>query len=444
MALPTYLAILTALPVLIFSVPVRAATHRVPSEYPTINAGLDVSVAGDTVLVAPGTYSDFEVRIVQGAQRAACAFLVDGVVLRSEQGPELTTIDMLGYVGTQPNAIYGTDLTSGATVVGGFTITGVQVGRAGVQINESQKVTFYECVLDDLDGSPGTGGIALLGGSDADVIDCRFTSCRKRAISQSDARLYVSGCTFVDCEIPIAVFGEPSDPPGELIVENSMFIGNSSPEGGGGAIVADYYAGGVRISGCYFQDHVSRLSGGALSIWAGGIGPLVVEDCIFWNNQVTNPGSGAGAVVAFGPGEITGCSFIGNQGPNSTGAGAIDLRDGLFEFHTNIIAATDNGVGVRLRSNATINNTCNVFWDNSDGDASGFDLDATDRVIDPEFCDPVVGDFTLRSTSPCLPGNSGGCGLIGPFGAGCGVISVSPESWGTIKARYRGTEPESR
>ena len=39
-----------------------AATVRVPPEFSTINAGLNASASGDTVLVAPGTYTDYEGR----------------------------------------------------------------------------------------------------------------------------------------------------------------------------------------------------------------------------------------------------------------------------------------------------------------------------------------------------------------------------------------------
>ena len=39
-----------------------AATIRVPDDEPTINAAVEVAVAGDTVLVAAGVYSDYETR----------------------------------------------------------------------------------------------------------------------------------------------------------------------------------------------------------------------------------------------------------------------------------------------------------------------------------------------------------------------------------------------
>jgi hypothetical protein len=78
-----------------------------------------------------------------------------------------------------------------------------------------------------------------------------------------------------------------------------------------------------------------------------------------------------------------------------------------------------------------------VFWDNPGGETYGFSLSPTDRVIDPAFCDPEGGDFTLEPISPCLPANSLGCGLIGALGEGCGIVSIEADSWSAIKAKYR-------
>ena len=81
--------------------------------------------------------------------------------------------------------------------------------------------------------------------------------------------------------------------------------------------------------------------------------------------------------------------------------------------------------------------SCNVYWDNPQGHTDGFAMGPTDRVVDPLFCDPESGDLYLMENSPCLPLFSKGCGLIGALGQGCGTVSVVPETWAEIKARYR-------
>jgi hypothetical protein len=78
-----------------------------------------------------------------------------------------------------------------------------------------------------------------------------------------------------------------------------------------------------------------------------------------------------------------------------------------------------------------------VFWSNPGGNFIGYVPSPSDLFVDPLLCDPVGGDFHLMTGSPCLPENSGACGLIGAFGHGCGVVSFEARSWGKLKAAYR-------
>ena len=55
---------------------------------------------------------------------------------------------------------------------------------------------------------------------------------------------------------------------------------------------------------------------------------------------------------------------------------------------------------------------------------------------DPLFCE--TGGLDLSGESPCAPGNSGECGLIGALGVACGTVAVTPTTWGQVKAAYRG------
>jgi hypothetical protein len=215
---------------------------------------------------------------------------------------------------------------------------------------------------------------------------------------------------------------------------------------------------------CFFDSNVAVTNAGAVNganltiercVFVGNLGyyggavscgASMVRDCLFVGNA-SELGGGA-ITVGFGGAAVQGCTFVGNHlHPGNVGGAAIYSVHGVTTLRNNVIAESWGATAVdRLANcaNCTITSSCNVFWANADGDWSGFTPDATDRVIDPEFCDPGGGDYTVRSTSPCLPENSLGCGLIGAYGEGCGVVSVEPTSFGRIKAAHRdgaGGEP---
>ena len=55
--------------------------------------------------------------------------------------------------------------------------------------------------------------------------------------------------------------------------------------------------------------------------------------------------------------------------------------------------------------------------------------------VDPYFCNPYLGDFTIRDDSPCAPNNNG-CGvLMGAFPVGCST-AVESRTWSQLKVLY--------
>jgi hypothetical protein len=411
----------------------RAATLVVPTEYPTIHAAMAVAGAGDTVLVEPGTYDDFEVRPVFG-NWAALGFLVDGVTLLSEAGPEATVLHLGAGDGLAPSVtgLWIGGVGSGETRVRGFKINGAPVsGAFAIVASSAQNVVISECIfeLDDpssgtaehrssvkfivssgriedclFSGCRGPGGAGLflnLGGT-MEIERTVFENCKNEAMRETDQQMtVVRECVFesnVSLDFtPGAIAGIS---PG--IVENCVFRGNEG--GDGGALVG----GNLTLRGCLFDSNNTTGSGAALRL--GAFGNNVIE-----NNTIVRSMQTVST--------LPGSAIVFVNSPNSV------LRN-------NIIAYSSGSPAIRVIG-ASVPSECNVFWENVDGIGVNFVPGPTDRQVDPLFCDPDASDWTLREGSPCLPEDPFGCGLIGAFPQGCGVISVEGASWGEIKNRYR-------
>src|SRR5262245_39061577 len=101
--------------------PARSLMRHVPSEYATINAALSASLPGDSVLVAPGVYDQYETRLLgDGNWFSSVAFLKGGVALLSEAGAGSTTLRM-DATQEAPRVLKAFGET-GTSLVSGFTV----------------------------------------------------------------------------------------------------------------------------------------------------------------------------------------------------------------------------------------------------------------------------------------------------------------------------------
>jgi hypothetical protein len=230
----------------------------------------------------------------------------------------------------------------------------------------------------------------------------------------------IEGCTFQDCwkgagggTAGLQIDGAHLN---GAVVRNCAFIRNINPE--------------------------NSSSPGGLGI--AGTGPRIVEGCTFLFNESNGRGAGLVAGTTSGGVIVRGNTFYGNRGGATVGGSAAYLRgQSTVEFSNNVVA--DNlGGGAMEEFDVDVDSFCNVFWNNENGIGSEYVPGPTDREVDPLFCDEEAEDFTLHENSPCLPPNSLGCGLIGAYPQGCGVIAVDRESWGSIKAHYHDPKRNSR
>lgn len=107
-------------------------TLRVPSEYPTIQQGVNAAKDGDTVLVAPGTY--YEVFSYRGK----------GIWVKSEMGPAQTTWEAVNT----DIFIWFNSCEDTSSVLCGFKIIGAYIGLL-IDLNCSP--TVMNCIFKDIE-----------------------------------------------------------------------------------------------------------------------------------------------------------------------------------------------------------------------------------------------------------------------------------------------------
>jgi predicted outer membrane repeat protein len=339
------------------------AVIYVPSQQPTIQAGVNAAAVGDTVIVAPGIYSE--------------SVLLHGgpITLRSQAGPAITIIDATAF--SQGILVYKT--VDEGTILRGFT---VQSGAtAGVTCMVGTAVTIESMVLTQNAGpgivsvfaspevagcvfySNNDWGAATYGGSPV-FTDCDFhgegalaedgahvalkncTFCgsgsfverelRGSAVRVEDSELTAQGCTFSDysgqsaislystgpiiiedcefrrnySELGAAIYCEGNasiDTP--VTVTNTLFEDNSSGDNGGAIVLR--WSESASFTGCTFRSNLTPGWGGAVS--THDVATVSYYGCEFYGNH----GHEGGAVRAYGPTAcellIDHCLFVDNS-----------------------------------------------------------------------------------------------------------------------------------
>jgi hypothetical protein len=139
----------------------HAADRLVPQGYSTIQAAINASVAGDRVLVSPGTYRE---SITFGGRR---------IRVQSTGGAAVTVIDAAGLNRRVVQFTGGETTESvldGFTIRGGNPITGTLTGHGGgILICSSSRPTILNCIVRDNVAELGGGIYICLNSSQAQL-----------------------------------------------------------------------------------------------------------------------------------------------------------------------------------------------------------------------------------------------------------------------------------
>jgi hypothetical protein len=428
-SLPIVLGVLAALAALVaLASPAAAGVIRVPADQPTLAAAIAAATAGDTVLVAPGTYS--------GAGNNDLDFAGKDLVLRSEAGAWATTIDC-----EQAGRAFRFHMgETNAAVVDGFTIkNGKMVGFdpaswGGAIACDESSPTILRCIFDTNTASIG-GAMALLSitGAAPAVSDCIFTA---NSASQQGAGVVCDGVltTFSACSFTgntglvqggaVMCIGTATRVTGA----GCTFTGNSAGSAGG-VLVRD---GQVTLDDCVLANNTATFSGGG--VIASNEARVTLNHCLLYGN-------GVGAVILRASVghtatlSLANCTIAGNPSTGLVVDGAVDAT-----IENTIIAFNEPGEAVLCADvSSTVTLRCSDLFGNAGGDWTGCIASqagtAGNLSADPLFCNRQAGDFHVNADSPCAPPQSGACGLIGAREAIDCPNAVAPATWGGIKVR---------
>lgn len=388
-----------------------AGTVYVPADQPTIQAGIDASSNGDTVLVAPGTYAGPGNRDVMINGRT--------IAILSEAGAEFTIIDVQA---SPANPARGVDVRNLSSVlIKGFTfqngyIAGYQHG-AGVKI-QFAPATIEDCIFRD-NVVEGVGGavFANSGGGSASTVVIR------RCLFETNSAL---------------IGGAIQSYTRDIFIEDCEFIGNSAIESGGAMSLAN----DGHVLRCRFRENsVGNTSvGGAVSAESGDAA-LLFDECLFVRN------AGGSVFAAYnGPEDqltISRCTFHANE-VLSPGGGTITISGepgpGPITIANSIVAFSTGGPAIACLDATVPIISCTDMYGNAGGDwtvcVAGQLGTAGNIGEDPLFCGAAADNVAIYNNSPCAPAMAGSCGLIGAVGVECSS-ACPPDTMLSAGAQHR-------
>jgi len=142
---------------------------HIPGDYPTIQAGIDAAMNGDTVLVSDGTYTGDGNRDIVVQWKA--------ITVMSVNGPENCIIDCQGSAQDNHRGFYFHNEETENSVVNGFTITNGYLSvlhGGGIYCSSNCSLTVMDCTIS---GNTADSGSGIFCGSNCSVtvIGCTIT-----------------------------------------------------------------------------------------------------------------------------------------------------------------------------------------------------------------------------------------------------------------------------
>jgi len=407
------------------------AAINVPGQEPTIQAGINASNHGDTVLVQPGTYVEhinFNGRnIILGS-----LFLTTGdtsyISSTIIDGDSSGTCVTFNHGEPQSALITGFKITRGYAINGGgiyvngaspsiinniITQNFAEDNGGGMNLVDAKPYIYKNIITDNFGGVDG--------GDEGGGISCVY--CPDLVISENE----ISN-NFAYSGGGIACFD--SDP---IITLNQ--VNNNQAYGGGG--IGLCCGSKSTITDNIISNNEVFHNGGGIDSNLGD--SSVISNNIIFGNTITNWGIGGAIRCNESGAEIRGNLIYGNQG-NKGGALAFSANSDCLVVNNTLVgnsAQFGGGIVCLLNSDPVIENCiiaynsadeasvycqensypdviCSDIYGNVPDDWSGCIADQSELngnfSLDPLFCDSSQLNFNISVVSPCAPANNG-CGV---------------------------------
>jgi len=358
----------------------------VPSQYSTIQGAINACSVGDTVMVAPGTYT--------GSGNRDLDFGGKDICVMSSNGPWVTVIDSQGSSSNPHRGFIFQNSETPSATVQGFTIQNGWAGDGGAVSCQNSSPTITGNVIQGNTAQYIGGGISFLGGS-SPVITGNF--------------ILANGANAGG-----GIYGQdPSTP----TVSGNLIEANAAAQDGSG-IAFGPLCGGT-ISGNTIRGNAGGGMGGGIACYASF--PSIVGNKIDLNSGPM--GGGGIACWYFSSPTIDSNTIVGNVAGSNPGGGIWCWQWSSPTMDRNTFsgnfAGNGGAIGCDMGCTPTVRNS--ILWANVSTtnpeiyvgpNSSTITVDYTDVQggwpgtgninADPKFLLPPQLDFRLLWPSPCI------------------------------------------
>ncbi|KPK76110.1 MAG: hypothetical protein AMJ79_08180 [Phycisphaerae bacterium SM23_30] len=360
--------------------------------FDAIQEAVNAASAGDTVIVADGTYT--------GAGNRDIDFLGKAITLRSINGPENCIINCQGSWSNPHRGFYFKSQETPASVVKGFTITNGYAGEGMVILKSG-------------------GGIMCEQNCDPSILECVITNCIAEGsgggICSWLSSPTISGCTIRDNTCIHGRGGGIYTKHGTVKINACKILNNAAQGisfvGGGGGVYLHF--GNPTVSNCTLSNNQAKGSGGGIFFCDSD---AMMSNCEIRDN--TTEEYGGGIRCYRGSQTIRNCIVSGNMAESNGGGISVRECDTVLGNCT-ITANQSQGVadsagGIHGHASTTTITNC-IFWNNTPNEGGGYyqvSLDINYSVfpggtqgagnIDADPLFKSSSDYRLQYGSVCL------------------------------------------